>query len=145
MREGAGGWWVNFFKDLRDQGLFTRDCLHMECLKFCFIPVIHKELQLVATLWNTHNIQRQMRCEVEGGKPDVMFFLPEVYNARDYLSHVNMEDVEVCKEIYAKNCPDYDVNMDELVRLVKPDYELPLDEFEALQLYGEITDTLENT
>lgn len=64
VREGAGGWWVNLLKDLCDLGLFTRDYLHTECLKFSFLPIIRKELRLVATLWNTHNIQRQMRYEV---------------------------------------------------------------------------------
>ena len=144
VREGAGGWWVNFFKDLRDRGLYTREPLDTECLKFCFLPIIRKELRLVATLWNTHNIQRQMRCEVEGGKPDVMFFLPAVYDSNDYLLHVDMQDVADCKGIYAENCPDYNNNMDELVRLLKPDYVPPSDEYEALELYVEIKNSLEN-
>ena len=144
VREGAGGWWVNFFKDLRDLGLFNGDYLHKQCLKFCFLPIIRKELRLVATSWNTHNIQRQRRCEVEGGKPDVMFFLPEVYGSNDYLSHVNMQDVADCKEIYAENCPDYNDNMDELIRLLKPDYVPPSNECEALDLYVEMINILEN-
>ena len=144
VREGAGGWWVNLFKDLRDLGLFTRHYLHTQCLKFCFIPIIRKELRLVATLWNTHNIQRQRRCEVEGGKPDVMFFMPEAHGSNDYLSYVDMQDVTDCKEIYAEACADYDNEINELITLLKPDYVPPLDEYEALELYVEIMHLLEN-
>ena len=78
FREGGGAWWMNLFKDLRDTGFYRDDCLIKECLKFCFLPVIRRELRLVVELWNTHNIQRQTRCEVEGGKPHVMFFTPEM-------------------------------------------------------------------
>ncbi len=98
----------------------------------------------MATLWNTHNIQRQMCCEVEGGKPDVMFFLPAVYDSNDYLLHVDMQDVADCKGIYAENCPDYNNNMDELVRLLKLDYIPPSDEYEALELYVDVKNSLEN-
>ena len=121
------------FKDLRDLGLFNGDYLHKQCLKFCFLPIIRKELRLVATSWNTHNIQRQRRCEVEVGKPDVMFFLPKVYGSNYYLSHVNMQD---CKEICGENCPDDNDDMDELIRLLKPDYVPPSNEYEALDLYA---------
>lgn len=50
-------------------------------------------------LWNTHNIQRQKRCEVEDGKPDIMFFQPEMYGTQSYLEKVDIEDVKACKEI----------------------------------------------
>lgn len=144
FREGAGGWWINLFKDLRDCGISRDNYLHNECLKFCFIPIIRQELRLVTELWNTHNIQGQSRCEVEGGKPDIMFFMPEVYSSNNYLVPVDIEDVNACKEMYADNCVDYDEDIEELVRLLKPDYLPPSDEFEALKLYSEITDLLRN-
>ena len=39
------------------------------------LPVIRHELRLVVELWNTRNNQRQTRCDIEGGKPDVIFLL----------------------------------------------------------------------
>ena len=144
FREGGGGWWMNLFKDLRDTGFYRDDCLIKECLKFCFLPVIRRELRLVVELWNTHNIQRQTRSEVEGGKPDVMFFTPEIHGKENYLVNVDIQDVEACQEMYAENCVDYNENFEELVRLIKPDYEPPSSEQEALKLYIEITDCLKN-
>ncbi|PFX31709.1 Leucine-zipper-like transcriptional regulator 1 [Stylophora pistillata] len=73
----------------------------------------HKKLYLVAELWNTHNIQRRQRLEVEGGKPDVMFFTPEIYGTHTYLVNVYIEDVNLCKEIYAENCVDHNEDIED--------------------------------
>jgi len=36
LRKNSTDWWINYFKDLRDRGLYSdRDILHVECLKFC--------------------------------------------------------------------------------------------------------------
>ena len=144
FRERGGGWWVNLFKDLRDAGLYTANHLNRECLKFCFLPILRKELYLVTELWNSHNIQKQKRCEVEGGKPDILFFTPEIYGSHNYLVDVNIDDVNACKEMYAENCQDYSEDLEELVRLIKPNYVPPSDEREALALYCEITNILKN-
>ena len=46
--------------------------------------------------------------------------------------------------MYAENCVDYNEDMEELVRLIKPDYEPPLNEYQALRLYSEIIVLLKN-
>ena len=61
--------------------------------------MIQRELRLVAELWNIHHIQRHRRCDVEGGKPDVMFFTPGVYGKQDYLVNVDKDD-----RVLAKKC-----------------------------------------
>ena len=36
-------WWIRFFKDLRDSGLYLEDDdIQAESLKFCFMPVIRE-------------------------------------------------------------------------------------------------------
>ena len=41
LRRGGGDWWMNYFKDLRDSGIFNdNDPVHRECLRFCFMPVL---------------------------------------------------------------------------------------------------------
>ena len=105
---------------------------------------MRKELQLVAELWNTHKIQGQKRHEVEGGKPDVMFFMPQAYNTKNYLHKVDVEDVRACKMLYSEKCVDVNENMEELVRLIKPNYEPPSNASQALKLFIEIAQLLEN-
>ena len=73
-----------------------------------------------------------------------MFFTPEVYGKQDYLVSVDKDDISACKEMYAENCVDYNGDMEELVRLIKPDYEPPLNEYEVLRLYSEIIVLLNN-
>lgn len=73
-----------------------------------------------------------------------MFFTPEIYGSHNYLVDVNIDDVNACKEMYAENCQDYSEDLEELVRLIKPNYVPPSDEREALALYYEITNILKN-
>ena len=78
LGNGGGGWWMNFFKDFRDSGITIDDPVLSECLKPLFMPILYKELFLVAELWNTHTIQSQHRHELNSGKPDVLFFMPDI-------------------------------------------------------------------
>jgi hypothetical protein len=138
LRNGGGGWWMIFFKDLRDSGINIDDPVLSECLKFLFMPILRKELFLVAELWNTHTIQSQPRHELNSGKPDVLFFMPEIDNKRNYLIHVNTEDITICREMYTENCPDYDPNVEELIRLLIPNFIPPADVNDALKLFSDI-------
>ena len=69
LRQGGGGWWMDFFKDLRDSGIFRdHDLLHHECLRFCFMNVLRKELHDVAKLWNVKAIQVKSNSSLHGGE-----------------------------------------------------------------------------
>lgn len=49
-----------------------------ECLRFCFTQPIQAELHRVARHWNTHKIRPYSHQETPHGKPDVLFFLPQL-------------------------------------------------------------------
>ena len=44
----------------------------------------------------------------------------------------------------AENCADYNEDVEELVRLIKPDYVSPSNEFEAVELFSEIAGVLKS-
>ena len=44
----------------------------------------------------------------------------------------------------AENCADYNEDVEELVRLIKPGYVSPSNEFEAVELFSEIADVLKS-
>lgn len=45
------GWWISFFKDLSDLGLFSSsDPVHVECIHFCFMQILRNELHQVAEM-----------------------------------------------------------------------------------------------
>lgn len=49
-----------------------------ECVRFCFMRVIQAELDRVAQHWNLHRICSQHNVESPSGRPDTLFFLPEL-------------------------------------------------------------------
>ena len=80
----AADWWINFFKDLRDSGLYNdSDPLHVECLRYCFMQIVQEELDRVAIEWNQHTLQVKRNSQAPRGKPDVMFFTPALYDTND--------------------------------------------------------------
>ena len=62
----------------------TTSDLSMECLWYCFSNVLQKELVSVKEHWNTHRIQKSRNNTVPG-RPDSLFFLPDLHGARDCL------------------------------------------------------------
>ena len=53
--------------------------IHSECMRFAFTRLLRCELQRVGQLWNEHHIRYSKNCEGPSGKPDQMYFLPELY------------------------------------------------------------------
>ena len=74
-------WWRNFFQDLEFEGVLDSSSeLSMECLWYCFAPVIQKDLDIVKEHWNSHRI-RKSRHNTVAGRPDSLFYLPEFHGA----------------------------------------------------------------
>ena len=99
LRKSNANWWIEYFKDLRDTGLFCDvNYIQQQCLKFCFMNIIQNELHRVVKHWNTHSIRPSTNTESPSGRPDILYFLPEVTNTRDYVTVVNNADIEVAEE-----------------------------------------------
>jgi hypothetical protein len=122
LRKQCTDWWICIFKDLRDRGLYNGcDPVHNQLIKFCFMDIFQNELQRVAAEWNLHPIRRNGSNDNSYGKPDVMYFTPELQNTHDYGFQANLEDIAMCKELYAEGKPnDYDEEFFELMQLLKP-------------------------
>ena len=48
----------------------------------------------MANEWNQHIISKSMNGG-PSGRPDTMFFLPQLYNAENHLENVDLEEVEI--------------------------------------------------
>ncbi|XP_053389620.1 uncharacterized protein LOC128552597 [Mercenaria mercenaria] len=85
--------WQEILGDLESRGIFsTANNLHIECVRFCFTQIIQHELDLCRQEWNDHQIRRQNGDEVHG-KPEILYYHPDLYGTRDYAFPVEMEDV----------------------------------------------------
>ena len=118
LRRGCADWWIRFFKDMRDCGLYRDDdVVQTECLKFCFTPVIRDELHKVAVLWNLHKIRPSTNAESPSGRPDMLYFAPEVTGGEDLKEPVDLEDVDVAEESCCHRSPESGC-VDEFTQLV---------------------------
>lgn len=104
--------------------------------------VIQAELDIIAFHWNLHDIRSQRLAQAHHGKPDVLFFIPETLGARGYGTKINKDIVKLCMELYgtARNicCREFT----ELIRLLKPDVQTPVDANSELELYIELIQIL---
>jgi len=99
MRKTHSDWWIELFKELRANGDFC-DCdpLHTECLKVCFMDALQDELNNVAINWNLHPITLQ-QVDSPSGKPDILYFLPELQDTCDQKLTCSTADLEVVREM----------------------------------------------
>ena len=82
------------------------DCIQVECLKFCFILLLRDELHQIARLWNVHGIRPSLNAESPYGRPDVLFFIPEVANARSYKVKVDLDELDIAEEMCCRRLPE---------------------------------------
>lgn len=77
LRRSRTQWWINLFEDLIDFDVFhVGHMRETDCLRFCFMPVLRKDLDDVVRLWNTHRIRPSNGSVCPAGIPDILFFSP---------------------------------------------------------------------
>ena len=90
LRKSNSDWWMEFFRDMRDTGVYDdSNLIHVNCLAYCFMPILRKELNEVMKLWNTHWIRQSPNRESPSGRPDVIYSVPELNSTEDFLVDVN--------------------------------------------------------
>ena len=78
FRKSRSEWWIGLFKDLTASGAFSPgNLIQTYCIRYCFMDILQKELDFVATTWNEHLIRGSTMSECPSGVPDELFFLSE--------------------------------------------------------------------
>ena len=144
LRRQCTDWWICLFKDFRDRGIYNDlDPVHEQCITFCFMDLLQKELYQIATEWNIHHITSKMNNDGPSGKSDVMYFTPALYDTRDYGFRVNQEDISICKDIYSREKPiDYTPEFMQFIALLTPNLNLPTSANDAVDLYTSLLDDI---
>lgn len=113
--------WISHFQELSEIGIIDiSNELHVECCRFCYMPLLSVELQDIVKLWNTHYIRKSRNENVPHGKPDIIYYLPEVFGGRDHLHPVDDNEVTELHEILTSAppmCPDECSELFELLML----------------------------
>ena len=100
LTQNFGQFWRNLFKDMRDAGFLNDgDRMQVECLRFCFTPIIQEQLNAFKDVWNRHRVRAQHYSETPSDIPDIVYYQPEVFDARDY-SHELTCNVAIIDRLY---------------------------------------------
>ena len=98
LRCSCTDWWTRFFKEVVHKEVYDNaDYLQIECFKFCFFPLIQKELDDIKDHWNNHPIRQSVQSDKESrksrpaGRPDIFYFVMD--NSSEYLLKYDNQDI----------------------------------------------------
>lgn len=107
--------YMTLFRGYLDSGIVdSSNASHMECLAFCFMSVLRRELQSVVTTWNNHRVRQMKHAECPSGVPNILFEHCDVYGSQDQAKIPNRDIYMHCMEQYANHSvPDCDPEFEE--------------------------------
>ena len=143
---------------------------YSDCLGFCFMHLVHKDLDRVRTEWNCHRIRHSRQSCCPSGFPNELYQLPQIsgsyglliacmddnimlidFNAlnagtKDYSFPVDSRDVTVVMEYTEEPDPPGSLEFLELVSQIMNQYNLhmPSTVQEALDTFVVLTTVIEN-
>ena len=139
LRRSRTNWWINYFKDMIDEGIFDSSIsYHVEAIRFCYMGILQNELNETISLWNSHRIRPVRNAECPGGRPDVLYFLSGGDETRDCSFPVTINDFILgqlqCTPQKIFGCTDELINLATIV-LRQEGLSIPQTVDEAKHLY----------
>ncbi|XP_031781249.1 uncharacterized protein LOC116416531 [Nasonia vitripennis] len=140
MRRQGVHFWINLFKDLIDADLFhDSDPVHVELLRYCFGPLLAYDLEMIKIEWNRQRIRKQKCRDLVPGKPNCLYYNPEMYGRRDYKKSVDQHEIITYLQEFTIKPHLFQSLTEELVKLLKEDVTVPTSIEAALYLFVELT------
>ena len=142
--------WKGFFEDMVDSGVLNlSDPIHIEALRFCFLPLIILQLDVYMEVWNSHRIRKQIN--VLSDIPNVMYHQPEVFNGTDCAFRLpcSSETLDNIAEHYSEpyrkfGCTEQFLDLVELITpFRRTDFELERSPEEAYLMFVSIVDKVD--
>lgn len=140
-------YWIEHFKILVDEGfLDTSNELHIQCVRYCYMDLLASELANIMELWNTHYIRKNSNHNSPGGKPNVMYYVPEMFGSVNYLKPLDTEYATLLVDVLVRDAPKCDPVFKELfdIVLVEGHKGVPHSIDEADETLAYLLDTLED-
>ena len=129
---------------MQDMNIFDEtNILHVDCLRYCFMRVIQAELDRIAEHWNLHEIRQQKHSNMSSGKPELLYYVSEIFGGRDYGHRVDLGDVEVCMDLYSSPKKLYSEDIEEFAYLHLPQHQRPTNADQAYILYRDLLHEIE--
>ncbi|KAK0153303.1 hypothetical protein N1851_005037 [Merluccius polli] len=138
LRRQSVQFWIDPFQTLQRDGHFSGDFLDKSLIQFCFLNLVQAELDEVVQTWNSHKLTAKAGQGVTGGRPILMYTIPQIYGGEDHLKTIDMEELALCKEdCTPKRQYPCDETVFELCCLLMQEngWDAPRDAFSAAELY----------
>lgn len=145
LSKQRSSWWRAFFQDLEVQNIYDATLeVHREALWYCFHSLLQNELDFIKEHWNSHFI-RKSRYDTIGGRPDVMYNIPEEFGGEGNLKlSITNENIEYVREHVIEETEEeneytdyFDYVRNECGLEIPQSYEEGIGLFRALTFYGE--------
>ena len=139
LRRQCTEFWISRFKRIQSTGLLNvDDPAHIQCLRFCFVSLLQRDLQRTVVEWNTHRINVRRNEGLVAGKPDKMYFLPTEFHVEDCGCEYMEEDVKRIRDEMQEATANLEMvspQFVQLVRVLMPNWRKPKDFESALELF----------
>ena len=108
----------------------------VDCLRFCFIGVLRKELKEMTKEWNKHIISKNSNSG-PSDRPDAMYFLPHLFDCQDYSDPLEGDDTDEFLPAAEGIPPVYSAEFGEFAKMIMTNegIEIPFDVKSSLNLY----------
>lgn len=84
---------------MTEENLFNPNVgFHCDCIRFCFIGLLQSELDETINLWNNHRIRHNYYSVCPSGRPDTLFYAPEMFGGLECKKQVSIEDIPFAEE-----------------------------------------------
>ena len=139
LRHRCTDFWISRFKTIAATGVLNvDDPVHIQCLRFCFLSLLQRDLSRMVIEWNTHRINARKIYGQISGKPDKMYFLPEEFDVHNYGCSFNERAIIRVKEELKQETGHIEMVHPSFVRVVNvliPEWKTPQSYEEGLQLF----------
>lgn len=139
------GWWRRFFQDLVDLNLLdTDDPVVLDCIRYCFMPVLKQELCSIKEDWNAHIISRS-RNGGPSGRPNCLYHLPHLFQSQDYIRRVEINEIDEFNPVVDNLPSDFSDEFSQFAEILITDVHMntPKNACEALHLYLYLLENIE--
>lgn len=147
LRKQCIQFWMNKFKDFVTAGTLDMSSRpEALSLRFCFLHLIRRDLNRMASEWNLHRIQVKKGVETQAGKPELMYFSPQFYDTVDYRKEFDHSDMNVVLDTL-ENIKDFDDHSPDYIRFItalKGNITLPSTFEHATDMFLDIVQSIRN-
>uniref|UniRef100_A0ABD2WMH5 Integrase core domain-containing protein n=1 Tax=Trichogramma kaykai TaxID=54128 RepID=A0ABD2WMH5_9HYME len=94
LRNHTTEFYMRFFKTMQQSGEFdASNNVHVECLRFCFGPLIQKDLTRSLREWNEHRVRQQNHPKSPCGIPNIIYHWPDRYGGKSFIKLPEKEKI----------------------------------------------------